>query len=57
MQFYSAKIDYNYFGIKKDDLMGFCRACEDNLKTKDIEKLYNYNIEFSRLKESKFWEF
>jgi len=54
MQFHSAKIDYDYFGVKKDDLMEFCRACEECLKTKDIQKLYNYNIDFDRLKESKF---
>jgi len=54
MQFYSAKIDYDYFGVKKEDLMGFCRGCEDSLKTKDIQKLHNYNIEFERLKESRF---
>jgi len=54
MQFYSAKIDYDYFGIKKEDIMSYCQEAQRVLTTKDAKKLYNTKIDFEKLKESKF---
>jgi len=54
MQLYATKIDCKYFGIKKETLIGYCRACEEAFKENNINKLYNYNIDLDRLKESRF---
>jgi len=54
MKMYSAKIDYNYFNIEKKDIMKYCKMCDEAIQTKNIEQLYNYNLDFNKLKESKF---
>jgi hypothetical protein len=54
LKVYANMIDYNYFKVNKDDILEFIKLCDDSLKTKDTKKLYNFNINFDNLKESKF---
>ena len=54
MRFYAQKIDANYFGVAKEELLDFCDTCLEAFETKQLQKVYNYEIDFNKLKESKF---
>jgi hypothetical protein len=54
MKLYATKIDYNYFGIEKETLIEYCKICEEAFKENNINKLYNYDINLNKLKESRF---
>ena len=54
MMFYASKINYNYFDIKKESVLNFCNNLQNALKTNDIKKVYNNDIDFNKLKESRF---
>jgi predicted solute-binding protein len=54
LKMYSQKIDFNYFDLKKEDIQTYLKNCELSLKDKNIKRLYNCNIDFTKLKESKF---
>jgi len=54
MRFYAQKIDANYFGVAKEELLDFCDTCLEAFETKQLQKVYNYKIDFNKLKESKF---
>jgi len=54
MQYCSSKIDCDYFGINKEELASFCRACDKALESKDLQPVYDTKIDFSKLKEGRF---
>jgi hypothetical protein len=54
MMFYASKINYSYFDIKKESVLNFCNDLQNALKTNDIKKVYNNDIDFNKLKESRF---
>jgi len=54
MKHYATKIDYGYFGVKKEDVMEYCRMCETALKEKNLTLLEQSPFEIARLRESRF---
>jgi len=54
MYFYANKIDYEYFGIKKEELMEYCTLCKEALETKQSEKLFKSSFDVTPLKVSRF---
>jgi len=54
MKLYAGLIDYDYFELEKEKVINYCKICEEAINTKNFEKLYNTDIDFEKLKESKF---
>ena len=54
MKLHAKKIDFEYFGVKKEDIENFCKVADEVYNSKNVKKLYNINIDFEKLKESKF---
>ena len=54
MKHYATKIDYQYFEIKKEDVMEYCRLCEVALREQDLTRLQKIPFEISNLKRGRF---